>query len=94
MSKQGKAIAIANKVIELSIIVLKSKTATINSPEWLREAHVLGVIGQADYTIRHMKSTPHQYFNAEGKIDKRKVRRHERKQGLKPHMIRIVRGDK
>ena len=40
---------------------------------------------------RRLGETPHQYFNSEGKIDKRKQRRHERKMGYKLHTQRILR---
>ena len=91
MSIQGKAIAMANKAIELELIINKSKTAQINLPEWLRKAHVVGIAAQAVSVVKMMGRTPHQHFNSKGKIDKRKVRKYERNRGVKVHTSRILR---
>ena len=38
-----------------------------------------------------LNRTPQEHFNSKGQIDKRKVRRNNRKIGFKTHMARIIR---
>ena len=38
-----------------------------------------------------LNRTPQEHFNNKGQIDKRKVRKHKRKSGLKTHTARILR---
>jgi len=41
----------------------------------------------------HISRAPRQYFNDDGKIDKRKQRRHDRKVGVKVHTARLIRAN-
>lgn len=95
MSKQGKAIAASRMAI--------GKAKSMRDMDIFINAMVgpaRSIIGCPmvyankvtwDNRIDKLAHTPHQYFNDAGKIDKRKKRKHDRKQGIKVHTSRIVR---
>ena len=90
MSKQGKAIAIIQVCLEsaeslLNVIAKTTHMTGIAGPALLASAKTC-----ADFRISTVQQIPHQHFNAKGKIDKRKVRRHDRKQGINAHPIRTI----
>lgn len=91
MSRQGKAIAMARLTVELAgkMLVTLKKVAPLH--RLTQGAILVSTKACIDMQIRAAQCTPHQYFNANGKIDKRKVRRHRRKRGMKPHATRLIR---
>ncbi len=79
MSIQGKKIAQINMAFEIarSIVDLHIK---IRDTDGMTAYIMSETHKQACMAISsELNSTPHQYFNDQGKIDKRKVRRHDRK---------------
>ena len=91
MSKKGKKIALNIAFVSAAKSILNTQVKALDMPEWLGMAMIEGVKGQGQFIIDQVNQTPHQWFNDEGKIDKRKKRRHERKSGYKVHTARIIR---
>ncbi len=83
MSKKGKAIALSSARAAARKVVAES--LCINSE--FKSLMMYGVQETARISVALVNRTPHQYFNSAGKIDKRKVRRHDRKNGTKSHTI-------
>ena len=94
MSIEGKKKALLNNALNVANTTLKLEAEAIKHQNYgynfvavmMREAAKATAITIAN----KIKSTPHQYFNADGKIDKRKKRRHDRKVGVKAHAARII----
>lgn len=98
MSIEGKKKALLNHALNVANATLKLELEAIKHHNYgysfvavmMREAAKATAITIAN----KIQSAPHQYFNADGKIDKRKQRRHDRKIGLKTHNSRLVRVNK
>lgn len=81
MSIQGKKIAQINMAFDISksVVDLHIKTRDMHgmAAYLICEAHKQSSIARSSA----LNATPHQYFNDQGKIDKRKVKRYNRKTG-------------
>ncbi len=75
MSKKGKAIAIAR--VRAAARESVAKAACIDSP--FKSLLMYGTEYTAQLNVAAVARIPHEHFNSAGKIDKRKVRRHDRK---------------
>lgn len=95
MSIEGKKKALLNHALNVANTTMKLEAEAIKHHNYgcsfvdmmMRETAKATAITIAN----KIQTTPHQYFNADGKIDKRKQRRHDRKIGLKTHNSRLVR---
>nr|AKH46290.1 hypothetical protein [uncultured marine virus] len=91
MSIEGKKIAQINTAIEMANKTLSAASYCIGKHPLVFQAVMSAAKVECIGMIERVSRTPHQYFNKEGKIDKRKQRRHERKLGIKVQNSRIVR---
>jgi len=91
MSIEGKKKALLNHAINVANTVVKVEVEATRHHGFvammMREAAKATAITIAN----KIQTTPHQYFNADGKIDKRKKKRHDRKMGIKLHTSRFIR---
>lgn len=89
MSIEGKKIAIKNQGMLIAKTIISAHLSGITSS--YIAVPVVAVVAQCICMTNTLRLTPHQYFNNSGKIDKRKVRRHDRKIGVDTHSSRLVR---
>lgn len=91
MSIIGKKIAIAYQVLDIAKVITRVQIESMKHHGLVGECMRGAAAVQCCHMTNSLMSTPHQYFNANGKIDKRKKNRHDRKMGLKPHASRLIR---
>tara|TARA_R110000851_G_scaffold316119_1_gene479011 strand:+ start:225 stop:599 length:375 start_codon:yes stop_codon:yes gene_type:complete len=85
MSIQGKKIAAAKQAFKIARMVLNANITASKLPDSIRFIITDRARNDAFAMSHILDRTPHQHFNSKGQIDKRKVRRHKRKMGFKPH---------
>lgn len=88
MSIEGKKLAIAKAIVELELVKQGAHAKFGNLPI-VGGALKISAISPFIYKLERMSVTPHQYFSKHGKIDKRKVKRHDRKLGTKSQIMHI-----
>lgn len=81
MSIQGKKIAQINMAFELSKAAINTSIQASKLDGFTAAALMLSARAQCQMIMGDLNATPHQYFNDQGKIDKRKVKRYNRKTG-------------
>jgi hypothetical protein len=91
MSIEGKNIAQMNAAIEMAKKALRVSSYCIGKHPLVSAAVISTAKLEFTGMIERINRTPHQYFNKDGKIDKRKQRRHNRKLGIKVQNSRIIR---
>ena len=91
MSIEGKKKAQKLTTFKLAIQAIKVHYEALKIGGLAGAAMTVAHRHQCIAIMRRLNETPHQYFNSEGKIDKRKKRKHERKMGYKLHTQRIIR---
>ena len=91
MSITGKKIAIAYQAIEIAKAILRVESEAIKHAGFVGDCMRRATVDQCISMTSALMSTPHQYFDANGKIDKRKKRKHDRKAALKPHASGLIR---
>lgn len=87
MSKEGKKIAQINMAIEIAKITIDTyiranKLHSLVAAVMIEQSKML-LLSRSGA----LNATPHEHFNSKGKIDKRKVRRYERKQAGSTYMV-------
>tara|TARA_R110002167_G_scaffold203502_1_gene407406 strand:- start:9462 stop:9851 length:390 start_codon:yes stop_codon:yes gene_type:complete len=91
MSIQGKKIATFNQACQIASMILDASIEAFKLPIGIGFMIVERAKNEAILMSSRLSSTPHEHFNNKGQIDKRKVRKHKRKSGFKPHTARILR---
>ena len=94
MSIEGKKKALLNHALNVANTIMNVQVEAIKHHGFVAVMMRETAKATAITIANKIQSTPHQYFNADGKIDKRKKRRHDRKIGLKTHNSRLVRVNK
>lgn len=91
MSIQGKAIAKEKMALRVAIAIVNAGLVATKMVGIHGTLYMMNTKSVALSMSSRLDSTPHQHFNAKGKIDKRKVRKYERNRGVKVHTSRILR---
>ena len=91
MSITGKNIAIHMQSIMVAKAIANTEIEAVRHRPVVAISMRMQVASSCHAIVNSLMNTPHQYFNANGKIDKRKKRKHDRKMGLKPHTSRLIR---
>jgi hypothetical protein len=91
MSEKGKAIAVANMAIDIEKVMINAQLEASRHIGLVSASIRMAAMAGCEFRLKVLARTPHQWFNDEGRIDKRKKRRHERKCGAKVHTARILR---
>lgn len=82
MSIQGKKIACGKMAIKIVSMIVNAMAKNQSLPSIMSAVANAAVEAETIRISDAVASTPHQHFNAKGEIDKRKVKRHNRKIGI------------
>ena len=78
MSVSGKKIAVLNAKLEAARITLEAGAQAIKLGGIPGVGVMACAYSRTAFLMQNVTSTPHQYFNSMGKVDKRKVKRYSR----------------
>ena len=90
MSIQGKKIATVSQAYQIASMILNANIEAFKLPIGIGFMIMERAKNEAILMSSRLSNTPHEHFNNKGQIDKRKVRKHKRKYGFKPHTARIL----
>lgn len=82
MSIQGKKIAQVKMAFKIASMMVNAISENRSLPPIMIVVANEAVKREAISLTEAVSRTPHQHFNAKGEIDKRKVKRHNRKIGM------------
>lgn len=82
MSSQGKKIAQVKMALRIAKLTTDAAIRSTKLHPLVAIVHQEHAKTEAIRLAEAVRRTPHQHFNAKGEIDKRKVKRHNRKIGM------------